>query len=332
MKKPILTCLIFALFGSVILTISSCKKEHINVLPVLTTTSVTELSITSAKSGGEVTSNGGETLTERGVCWGTATAPTPLDNKLVSPGDIGSFTITLTGLTKNTKYFLRAYATNSVGTAYGTEISVTTYGLEDVDGNGYHSVVIGAQEWMQENLKTTKYRDGSPIGNVSVANDWANLSTGAYAIYNNDPANLVTYGMLYNWYAVVDAHELCPTGWHAPSDVEWDALAASLGGESVAGGKMKSTGNITDGTGLWYSPNTRATNSSGFTGLPAGLLGDTNGGLPFVFGGVQSYGAWWSTDGDSDFASFRQLQDTHSSLDHYTNYSRNGKSVRCVKD
>ena len=148
--------------------------------------------------------------------------------------------------------------------------------VTDINGNVYNIVTIGTQTWMAENLKTTKYNDGTAIPNVTVDATWAALTTGAYSDYSNTPANSTTYGRLYNWYVVDNnpatkvasngGKNVCPTSWHVPTDAEWTILTTYLGGESIAGGKLKETG-----TAHWNSPNTGATNETGFTTLPSGL-------------------------------------------------------------
>jgi uncharacterized protein (TIGR02145 family) len=243
------------------------------VIPTLSTTAASSITTTSATSGGNVISDGGATVTARGVCWSTNQNPTIDNSKTSNDIGTGSFTSNLTGLTANTIYYVRAYATNSMGTAYGNQVTfktttdVETNTVTDIDGNIYHTVTIGTQVWMVENLKTTKYRNGDPIPNVT-GNAWAALTTGAYCWYNNDAATYkATYGALYNWYAVADSRNIAPTGWHVPTDAEWTTLTTFLGGESVAGGKLKETG-----TNHWTSPNTGATNETGFTALPGGGL------------------------------------------------------------
>jgi len=138
-----------------------------------------------------------------------------------------------------------------------------TYGtLSDIEGNSYKTIQIGTQVWMAENLKTAKYNDNTSIPLVTIGL-WGDTNP-AYSWYNNDPATKDTYGALYKWYTVATG-KLCPTGWHVPSDVEWTTLTTFLGGEGVAGGRMKESG-----TGHWLTPNSDATNSSGFTALPVG--------------------------------------------------------------
>jgi uncharacterized protein (TIGR02145 family) len=194
-------------------------------------------------------------------------------------------------------------------------------GVTDIDGNFYPSIIINGQEWMQKNLAVTKYRNGDPIPTGLSDATWSSTTSGAYAIYNNDAANNTIYGKLYNWYAVNDSRGLCPTGWHVPSDAEWTTLETSLGGSSVAGGKMKSI------TG-WSSPNTGATNESGFSGLPGGYR-SYNG----TYYGVGNVGLWWSsTEDDSGFSLYRLLPygDSLVFRDYYD--KRAGFSVRCVRD
>jgi uncharacterized protein (TIGR02145 family) len=199
-----------------------------------------------------------------------------------------------------------------------------TYGtMTDQQGNVYKTIVIGAQEWMAENLKTTIYRNGNAIANITDNAQWDGLTTGAWASYNNDSQNDCPYGKLYNWYAVADPGHVCPMGWHVPTDVEWTTLTDYLGGAAVAGGKMKTTG-----TQYWLSPNTDATNESGFSGLPGG--GRYYGG-DFLF--VGSTGYWWSSSeyGPGD-GWFRLLSYSSGNAfqDGYT--KRNGFSVRCLRD
>ena len=134
--------------------------------------------------------------------------------------------------------------------------------VKDIDGNIYHTVTIGNQVWMVENLKTTRYNDGTAIPNVTDSSVWSKLSTPAYCWYNNDASSYkATYGALYNWYAV-NVQKLCPKGWHVASNAEFYALNSFLDGEC---GKLKEAGTI-----HWYSPNKGATNETGFTALPGG--------------------------------------------------------------
>ena len=201
---------------------------------------------------------------------------------------------------------------------------VLSYGsMSDQQGNVYKTIVIGSQEWMAENLKTTIYRNGDEISNVTDGAQWIGLTAGAWCSYNNDSQYDCPYGKLYNWYAVADSRNVCPTGWHVPSDGEWTILTNALGGVAVAGGKMKSTG-----TQNWLSTNTSATNESGFSGLPGGYR--SSGG---TFGNIGDSGNWWSsTENLTYFAWSRGLGYSNGSvLRNYYN-KKDGFSVRCLRD
>ena len=199
--------------------------------------------------------------------------------------------------------------------------------ITDVDGNIYHYVVIGTQTWMGENLRTTKYNDGTAIPLVTQDSAWRQLITPGYCWYNNDASNKNTYGGLYNWYAV-NTGKLAPTGWHIPTDAEWTILTIYLGGDTVAGGKMKSTGTIEAGTGVWYSPNAGATNKSGFSALPAGYR---HGSGAFYESG--DFTSWWSSSVDSTGDAWdRRLYNTDGDVFRIGDGMFIGLSVRCVRN
>src|ERR1035437_2945754 len=222
MKKLLLPFLFILLF-------TSCKKPKTNPA-TLTTTAASAITATTATSGGNITSNGGSTITARGVCWNASVSPTIANTNTNDGTGTGIFASSITGSTAGTIYYIRAYATNSAGTAYGNEILFTT--LASIP-----SVTICTQVWMLNNLEVTTYRNGDPIPQVTDPAAWGLLSTGAWCWYNNDSAtNASTYGKLYNWYAVNDPRGLAPTGWHVPSDAEWTTLSTCLGGAFVAGG------------------------------------------------------------------------------------------------
>jgi uncharacterized protein (TIGR02145 family) len=220
-----------------------------------------------------------------------------------------------------TLYYARAYATNSAGTAYGNQITFIT-NLIDIDNNQYKIVQIGTQLWMAENLKTTRYKDGTTIPTGLSNAAWSATTNGAYAIYDNNAANNTTYGKLYNWYAV-NTGKLAPAGWHVPNDAEWTTLTDYLGGEAVAGDKMKATTLWTPFAGITN------TNSSGFAGLPGGTR-SVNVPLGNVVG---SNGYFWSsTEYDTYYAWYRNLVYNNSNANRYNYYKQNGFSVRCVRD
>jgi uncharacterized protein (TIGR02145 family) len=204
-----------------------------------------------------------------------------------------------------------------------------SYGtMTDQEGNVYKTIVIGSQEWMAENLNTSIYRNGDAIPTNLDDAVWQTTTSGAWAYYNNDASYACPYGKLYNWYTCVDARQLCPTGWHVPTDAEWTVLTDYLGGEGVAGGKMKTTGTIEAATGLWYSPNAEATNSSGFSGAPGGFR-DYLG----VYDGIGNFGYWWiSSEGDADYAWNRFLGYFYGYADRGNFNKHFGFSVRCLRD
>ena len=196
----------------------------------------------------------------------------------------------------------------------------------DEDGNNYAVVTIGTQTWMAENLKTTKYSNGTSIPNVTDSSNWAVQTTGAYCWYLNSQASYGnTYGALYNWYTVGTAN-LCPSGWHVPTYAEWTTLTDYLGGKFVAGGKLKETG-ITH----WWSPNTGATNEIGFTCLPGGLRSAGLG----SFINIGDRGYWWASSvyAPSNLGFYFYLKySSDISFDQNFDSKRNGRSVRCLRD
>jgi len=317
------------------------------VIPTLSTTTASSITTTSATSGGDITDDGGAVVSARGVCWNTTGSPTITDNITNDGTGAGSFVSNITDLTANTLYYVRAYATNSLGTSYGNEVSFTTLqGTEetvtDIDGNVYHTIKIGTQTWMVENLKTTRYRDGEAIGTTTPATkDISSESSPKYQwAYNGDESNASKYGRLYTWYAVNDSRNIAPAGWHVASDAEWATLENYLiangynyDGSTTSGNKIaKSLAATTD----WYSGSGTGTigndltknNSSGFTALPGGYR--LNGGS---FGNVGSYGYWWSSTEDiTTLAWARYLYYGTSHLGRGNHLKSYGFSVRCVRD
>ena len=229
----------------------------------------------------------------------------------------------------------------SIVTLFGLMVPVT-WGQDtvtDIDSNVYETVQIGEQLWMAENLKVTHYRNGDEIPTGYSNEEWANLSTGAYAVYpvDTDGASQATcgdncaevYGNLYNGYVVVDERGVCPEDWHVPSEDEWTILSDYLGGESVAGGKLKSTGTVLNGDGLWYSQNGGATNESGFTGHPGAARWGSGG---YYLMGLYGY-FWSSTENIVQFVVNIALHNDDSSNYSYSlSPKQHGYSVRCLKD
>ncbi len=323
-------------------------------LPTLTSTAVSGITINAAATGGTITSDGGAPITARGVVWSNLPNPTiDLATKTTDGTGIGTFTSAISGLNPNWDYHVRAYATNSAGTAYGNEITFTTLqnstainvpgpSVTDIDDNIYTSVTICNQTWTKSNLNVSKYTDGTPIPQVTDPTQWANLTTGAWCYYENITANGTKYGKLYNWCAVAGIYDvasannpalrkkLAPTGWHVPTDAEWSSLINCLdpnadGGNNVpniAGGKMKATG-----TSLWISPNTDATNESGFTALPGGCR-YTNGAFDYI--GYRCF--WWSSSEGDITVLVCNLHTNNGYANRYGQFKTYGFSVRCLRD
>ena len=215
--------------------------------------------------------------------------------------------------------------TNSLEYKSSTAWATLTTATPTVIPDALPTIQIGTQKWMTQNLNTSFYRNGDTIHYVTDATEWANTTAGAWCYYNNDPLNGEIYGKLYNWYAVKDSTHggLAPLGWHIPTDTEWTTLTTTLGGTSLAGGKMKSAG-----TTRWTTPNTGATNSSGFAGLPGGLRYGIGS-----FGTIGGNGYWWSsTEGGTAYAWLRDLVYNSSSLDRHGGDKTIGFSVRCLRD
>jgi uncharacterized protein (TIGR02145 family) len=214
--------------------------------------------------------------------------------------------------------------------------NITTNSLQLYNGTGWVSlitpsstavflptIVIGTQQWMNKNLDVAFYRNGDPIPQVTDATAWAALTTGAWCYYNNDSTQGNKYGKLYNWYAVNDPRGLAPQGWHVPSVAEWTALETTLGGSSVAGGKMKEAGTLN-----WTAPNTGGNNNSGFAGLPGGYRDDDG-----TFTNVTNFGVWWgATEYNTSLAWYRLLVSNAGNISRNYIFKLLGFSVRCLRD
>ena len=311
-------------------SIDSITYSTGNLASVITT-NPTSISGTFCISGGIITNSGGVPIENTGVCYSTSPSPTTAGIGIVNNSLSDTFTCYLNGLSANTTYYVRAFATNLMGTTYGNEISFTTIGgIETTPGagviyNGYNyaSIILGnGQEWITENLKTTTFANGDSIPNITDSLQWINLTTGAWAYYNNDNQNENPYGKLYNWYAVEDQRNLCPVGWHIPTDEEFMLLSYYLD-LAYSGGKMKSTG-----TQYWQNPNTDASNESGFSGLPGGCRNYFG-----TFNLLSESGFWWTSSyagTDSMWCYTLKYSDRFFTLG--SSVKSIGQSVRCLKD
>ena len=207
-------------------------------LATITTAAIRSIAPLSTKSGGDIINDGGATITARGVCWSTSAHPTTPNFKTSDSPGVGVFTSTLTPLASQSTYFVRAYATNNYGTAFGNDVSITTgliNSVVDIDGNIYPYVVIGNQTWMASNLRTSHFNNGDPITNgLSEFDWWKNSSFGggtipAFTFPNGDSSTNAAYGKLYNTNVLIDRRNACPTGWHVSTFNDWDTLLVNLG-------------------------------------------------------------------------------------------------------
>ncbi len=290
--------------------------------PTATTLDAIKSSL-AATLNGSVNANGYSTTIsfEFGTSTSYGTTITPTQSTVAGNSSTNVYAI-VTGLTANTTYHFRVKANNTIGTTYGSDMTILTPATAaDYDGNTYNTIIIGTQTWMQENLKTTHYRDGSPITNVTDNATWTGLTTEAYCWYNNDIGNKNIYGALYNYYAVSDSRRLCPAGWHVPSDSEWNTLATYLGGEDIAGAKLKEVGTL-----HWVSTNTETTNESGFTALPSGCRQSG------YFTALTTYIDLWSYTSFDATVWYRYINTGSNSFTKSTCGKSLGFSVRCVKD
>ncbi len=342
----------------------SCEKDD---PPTLTTAEVTEITLNSATSGGNITDDGGAEITARGVVWSTAENPTVDNNhgKTIDGIGKGEFTSDITGLTPGTTYFVRSYAVNSSGTAYGNQLSFITdfedgtFGtVTDIEGNEYKTVWIGGREWMAKNLHTTKYNDGTAIPTGHSYAQWGVLTTGAYSVYphseldglNSDADVLEAYGALYNWYAVKTGN-LCPTGWSVPTDEEWTELVDYLGAQGYPneasningpGNALKSCrqlgsplgGDCNTGTHpRWNSHSTHyGTDAFGFSALPGGNRSDREYESHYFSAG--SGGSWWSSTEYSATNIWMRFMLIQTGMVIRSNASRKGSGlpIRCIRD
>ena len=350
-KGTILWIYPLTLMGVFLVFASSCSKDddddNAGSITVLSTTEVTDIAQTTAKSGGNIISDGGNTVTARGVCWSTNENPTIEDNITEDGTDAGSFTSSITNLEPNTTYHVRAYATNRAGTGYGSAMSFTTQERSTVsiftdprDGNAYQTVTIGTQVWMAENLRYLP----------SVVGPWrGSITAPYYYVYDYDgtdvnaakgTSNYSTYGVLYNWIAAVNA---CPAGWHLPSNDELTEMENYLADngynyDGTTGGGRDKIAKAMAATSGWNSNSNNGAvgntdyaeyrNKSGFTALPGGYV--YSGGS---FDGIGHYGFWWSsTESNASSSWAHYLSNASGSVGSFYYGKYGGHSVRCLRD
>lgn len=296
-------------------------------LPEVETLEVIKITDISATVTGRIISDGGAEIISKGICWSITPEPT-LENSVkdvAGDPDRDSFVTRLEGLEPKMIYYVRAYAKNRTGTSYGNILTFETeiYNVTDIDGNIYGVIKIGDRYWMDKNLQTTKYKDGTDIENNVRA--WVRTKSGAYSWYNNnETGHRDVYGLLYNFYAV-QSSKLCPEGWRVASHEDWTDLVNYLGGVDYAGGKLKE-----DRNNLWNRPNVYASNESGFSGVPGGFRNAVNG----RFQDKGKYGVWWLSDNldNSNRARGWELRCSDGKVRGFSALKNAGFSVRCVME
>lgn len=339
---------------------TASKVVHVITVPTVTTAGISSIGNTTAVAGGNITNDGGAPISARGVCWSTSHNPTLNDEHTTDSTGAGSFVSHITGLTQDVTYYVRAYATNRIGTVYGSEVSFRTIytnpndGLPcsgdstvtDIEGNIYATIQLGRQCWMKENLRTTKYADSTDIL------PWACNSTaiGYWAYPNNNAANQTTYGLLYNHTAVMNGagsstanpsgvQGICPDGWHVPSDAEWTQLTNYVSQQSQyrCGGSSSSIAKALASTTGWESSsvtcdignNPSENNATGFNVLPSGeCIGSPSA---YNFGRQAVY--WTSTiSGTCAGPKYRWFSYNNPTVGTEDEGGWVGHSVRCVRN
>ncbi len=295
----------------------------------LTTSPVSAISPTTAISGGNIAYDGDAAILERGICWSTTPEPDISDSFVANGTGAGIFNSNMTGLIPGTRYFVRAYAKNRAGIAYGDELSFNTQ-IADVVGNLYNTVTIGSQIWMAENLRTIKYNNNTAIPNVTEDADWIAMTTPAYCWLRNDIATKPVYGALYNWYTV-STGKLCPTGWHVPTDAEYNIMEVSLGMTPAQTDLWDWRGTnqgtqIKSATG--WAEGENGTNTSGFSATPGGYRYGATG----AFNGIDMLTYWWTSDITTNYALYRRVDGTNGGIFRNATSKRGGKYVRCLKN
>ena len=328
-----------------------------HTIPTVTTTAVSDITTTSAIVGGNVVFDGGENVFDRGICYNTGGMPTISDNCIHIGQGTGIFSDVLNGLQPDSSYYVRAFAINSIGVAYGIEVSFSTIltdgqpcpgnaTITDIDGNIYNTVQIGQQCWMKENLRTTRWNENSLISISTTGSTSSNTTAYRYAP-DNDTANVPIYGYLYNWPAVMHGASasnsnpsgvqgICPTGWHVPSTAEWMQLTdyvSSINEYSCSGNNEDIAKSLASNDGWDICTTVCAVgnlsfenNSTGFSALPSGNIFAGSG------TSINHFATFWSTTEDGSYSTYCGLSYQLSYVSYANVVKRAGFSVRCLKD
>jgi uncharacterized protein (TIGR02145 family) len=328
MKKFGEVVILLSILSLTAIFLAGCKKTTVVVPPEVRTEACSNITRTTVTIGGTITSDGGaETIGQ-----GFIITP-PGANFSAGKNADGTFSTTINYLTPGTTYSIKAFAGNSAGTGYGLEIEFKTSGspimgptVTDLDGNTYHSVVIGTQTWLQENFKGVHYANGDPIPKVTDFDSWFKLTTGAYCWYNNDPQIGAVYGGLYNWYVGIDPRGLI-TGWHVPTDEEWQDLSDSFGGYIAAGQEIMETG-----TNHWLQAD-GGNNASGFTILPNGFIATDFPSNILMYGNLKEQAVFQTTSQFMGYSENVGISREHPFLSIGALWGKeNGAGIRLIKN
>lgn len=325
---------------------SSCQKEEPSRQVILSTLEATEITAKSALSGGIISDNGGGSIISSGIVWGINTNPSLEQNHGSNTDNSGAemFNSSIFSLLPETRYYVRAFAINSTGTYYGNEITFETLeGVTDIDGNVYNTIAIGNQVWLAENLKTTKYSNGDLIGTTQPVS--FNITEEDSPKYHwpagGNESNVPLFGRLYTWHVVNDSRNVCPAGWHVPTQAEWTTMenylitsgfnydntnAGNKIAKSLASASGWSNSSAIGAVGNTDFPEKR--NATGFSALPAGMR-YSNG----IFDDMGAFGYWRSAgDVDENSAWSHFLFNDSGSSQRIVFGKRAAFSIRCVKD
>ncbi len=310
--------------------------------PDVTIVELSEITDTAIEVTAEVRDAGEADVFTRGVCLSTEPSPNLDDNCIEAGSGLGTYNALFKDLEPETEYFIKAYATNELGTAFSVAETVTTletppFIVEDIDGNEYETRVYGNQRWFTQNLRSSAFANGDPIPFVEPGFEWSGTREPARSIYMNDPDTPEIFGQLYNWYAASDTRNICPQDWHVASDEDWKELEMFLGLpanqvdiEGARGANINLGGIMrAEGSDFWVQPNEGATNESGFTAVGSGFRDFFDGGFRQM-GFVGSY--WTSTEELAEFSWRRSLFNNDPAVERRIERKTSGFAVRCVQD
>jgi uncharacterized protein (TIGR02145 family) len=333
MKNIVNSLSIKYLIPIAVILIFRCSEDKFNDQPLkIITSRISSITNVTAYSGGQISSEGGSSISEKGICWSEESVPTINDKKILDYTYDNPFTCFISGLKANSTYYVRAYIKNENGTSYGDELSFKTTNYEtvtDLDSNVYSIIEIGDQVWLRENLSSTRLNDGTVIPVFDNVKNFLRQTTPGLCWYSYEERNKkTTYGALYNWHTV-NTGKICPTGWHIPDTTDWKKLFNFLEGSNNICGALKEQDTI-----HWINPNASATNSSNFTALPGGRTKsyfEIYNGFLVGFENIGTAGYWWASDEYTEsHGIYVGITDYFVSVGN--DFKTLGLSIRCIKN